>query len=197
MDEIRYISSFDNEFPERLRTIPDPPQGIYVKGKLPDPNRPSVSIIGARACSEYGKGAAEYFAKKLSENGVQIISGMARGIDGIAQRTAVDAGYESFGVLGNGIDVVYPRENSRLYETILNKGGLISEFPPGTQGLPAYFPKRNRIISGLCNVLLVIEARAKSGTLSTVCHALNQGREIFAVPGRISDPLSVGCNRLI
>ena len=195
--EIRYICALEDEFPEKLRGIPNAPHGIYVKGRLPDPEKKTVSIIGARNNSEYGRGAAEYFAKELSKHGVQIVSGMARGIDGISQSAALATGGSSFGVLGCGIDVIYPPENRKLYETILEKGGIISEYPPGMSPRAALFPQRNRIISALSDILLVIEARQKSGTSITVRCALEQGRDIFAVPGRITDPLSHGCNKLI
>lgn len=195
--EIRYICALEDEFPEKLRGIPNAPHGIYVKGRLPDPEKKTVSIIGARNNSEYGRGAAEYFAKELSKHGVQIVSGMARGIDGISQSAALASGGSSFGVLGCGIDVIYPPENRKLYETILEKGGIISEYPPGMSPRAALFPQRNRIISAFSDILLVIEARQKSGTSITVRCALEQGRDIFAVPGRITDPLSHGCNKLI
>ncbi len=195
--DIRYICALEPEFPEKLRNIPDPPEGIYVRGRLPDPSKNVVSIIGSRNNSEYGRGMAVYFAKALSEHGVQIVSGMARGIDGLSQNAAVKAGGASFGVLGCGIDEVYPKENRQLYESILEKGGLISEYPPGTPPKSFFFPQRNRIISALSDILLVIEAKQQSGTAITVRFALEQGRDVFAVPGRVTDPLSCGCNRLI
>ena len=196
-DRIRFLTPFDREFPEKLRTIPRPPRGIYVKGELPDPALPSVAIIGARANTEYGRKAAEEFAVRLARCGVQIISGMARGIDGIAQEAALDAGGKSFGVLGSGINVIYPKTNELLFKKIIKTGGLISEYEPDMPARAELFPQRNRIISGLCDILLVIEARVQSGTAITVHCALEQGRDVFAVPGRISDPLSVGCNALI
>ena len=128
---------------------------------------------------------------------MQIISGMARGIDGIAQRAALEAGGESFGILGSGVDIVYPEQNREIYKMIEGHGGLISEHPEGTPPIGPNFASRNRIISGMCDMLLVIEARLKSGTSITVNNALEQGREIFAVPGRLTDGLSAGCNRLI
>ncbi|MBQ4482070.1 MAG: DNA-processing protein DprA [Lachnospiraceae bacterium] len=197
MAEIRYISRFEEEFPDKLRFIPGCPSGIYVSGELPDPMKKSVAIVGARACSEYGKRMAEYFASHLAAAGVQIVSGMARGIDGIAQRAALMAGGRSFGVLGCGLDVVYPKQNSEIYEMIEGNGGLISEHPVGTPPLGRNFASRNRIISGMCDILLVIEARLKSGTSITVANALEQGREIYALPGRLTDGLSAGCNKLI
>ncbi len=197
MDETRYIARFDEEFPDKLRFIPACPAGIYVRGELPDPDVRSVSIVGARACSEYGRSMAEYFASHLAAAGVQIISGMARGIDGIAQRAALQAGGKSFGILGAGTDVVYPEQNRDIYEMIKGHGGLISEHPDGTAPVGSHFASRNRIISGMCDILLVIEARLRSGTLITVNDALAQGRDVFAVPGRLTDGLSSGCNKLI
>lgn len=195
--DIRYICALEPEFPEKLRNIQDPPEGIYVRGRLPDPDKKTVSVIGSRNNTEYGRGMADFFAHELSKRGVQIVSGMARGIDGISQNAAVKAGGASFGILGCGIDMIYPKENRHLYESILEKGGLISEYPPGTPPKSFFFPQRNRIISALSDILLVIEAKQKSGTAITVRFALEQGRDVFAVPGRTTDPLSVGCNRLI
>ena len=195
--EIRYICALDKEFPEKLKYIPDPPAGIYVRGRLPDDKKPTVSIIGSRNSSEYGRGAAVYFARELSKKGVQIVSGMARGIDGIAQNSAIEAGGESFGILGCGVDIIYPKENKKIYESNLENGGLISEYPPGTAPMPRLFPQRNRLISAFSDILLVIEARKMSGTSITVRFALEQGRDVFAVPGRITDPFSAGCNALL
>ena len=184
-------------YPTRLRDIPDPPFALYCIGKLPDENRPSVSIIGARNSSEYGKFAAKLFGEKLASMGVQIISGMARGIDGISQQAAIFADGRSYAILGSGVDVCYPEENRPLYDQLISSGGIISEYLPGTEPKPQFFPPRNRIISGLSDAVLVIEAREKSGTLITVDMALEQGREVFAIPGRICDSLSYGCNSLI
>ncbi|MCR5651886.1 MAG: DNA-processing protein DprA [Lachnospiraceae bacterium] len=197
MDDIRYITAFEKEYPEKLREIKNAPAGIYVRGKLPDKNKKSVAIVGSRQCSMYGAKTAEYFSSTLAANGVQIISGMACGIDGISQKAAIGAGGTTFAVLGSGADVVYPKSNTELYEDILKEGGIISEQPPGTEPLGPYFAERNRIISALCDCLLVIEARVRSGTGITVRHALEQGKDIFAVPGRINDPMSAGTNKLI
>ena len=194
---IDFYYYFGEKYPARLKDIPDPPFALYCIGRMPDENRPSVSIIGARTSSEYGKYAAKFFGEKLAENGVQIVSGMARGIDGIGQRAAIGVGGESFAVLGSGVDVCYPDENRFLYDDLIVSGGIISEYIPGTEPKPQHFPPRNRIISGLSDAVLVIEARQKSGTLITVDMALEQGREVFALPGRINDNLSRGCNSLI
>ena len=185
-------------FPEKLKVIPDHPWCLYVKGNLPDPAAPSCAIVGARACSEYGKKQAVEFSSVLAGHGTQIISGMAAGIDSIAQKAAIDAGGATFAVLGGGADVIYPAQNIGLYcEITASGGGIISEYPPGTAPLAWQFPHRNRIISGLSDKLLIIEARKRSGTLTTARHALDQGRDIYALPGRITDPLSEGCNELI
>lgn len=208
---IHFSCFLEEDFPQRLRWIPDPPFGIYCKGRMPfsegrgtggtadgaDVRGGAAAIIGARSASPYGKNQARRFAFALASGGVTVISGMARGIDGIAQRAALDAGGLSFGVLGCGVDVCYPEENRDLYDRLLEQGGILSEYPPGTPPEPKLFPQRNRIISGLSDLVLVIEARKKSGTLITVDMALEQGREVYALPGRVSDHLSDGCNRLI
>lgn len=194
---IRFVSRIDAAFPEKLKNIPNAPFAIYVKGKLPDPNIPSVAIVGARMCSDYGRLMARQFGRDLAIAGVQVISGMARGVDGIAQNAALTAGGASFGVLGCGVDICYPQENKEIYDALCKNGGLISEFPPGMEPVARFFPMRNRIISALADVLVVVEARRKSGTTITVDTALEQGREVFAVPGRASDRLSDGCNYLI
>ena len=196
-NDVRFITPFDEEFPEKLKFIPSAPKGLYVKGKLPDENAKSVAIIGSRDCSAYGASMSRYFAEVLSNAGVQIISGMARGVDGIAQRAAMNNGHPTFGVLGGGIDVVYPKSNKDIFDGILKTGGLISEFAPGTQPIARQFPSRNRIIAGLADIVLVIEAKIRSGTGITVRRAIEQGRDVYAVPGRITDPLSAGCNKVI
>ncbi len=184
-------------YPKRLLKIEDRPLGLFVKGKLPDEEKRSIAIVGARDCSEYGRFVTEGFADKLARAGIIIISGMARGVDGIAMNAALSAGGEAYGVLGSGVDVCYPPNNRKLYDTVLQRGGIISEYVPGMQPLPYNFPARNRIISGLADLVLVVEARQKSGTLITVDMALEQGKEVFVVPGRITDRLSDGCNKLI
>lgn len=195
--QIDFYSLEEEEYPERLRNIPDPPYGIFVKGKLPEDNLVSVAIIGARDCSEYGKYVANELGRFLGEKGVQIISGMARGIDGISQKAALEAGGISFGVLGCGVDVCYPAGNRKLYEKLIERGGVLSTYLPGTMPNARLFPPRNRIVSGLADVVVVIEAREMSGTLITVDMALEQGKDVYVVPGRITDRLSDGCNRLI
>ena len=196
-DNIHWTHLTKKDYPFRLKNIGDPPLMFFYKGRLPEEDRPSVAIVGARECSPYGEKTANMFARELSSAGVQIISGMARGIDGISQRGSISVGGNTFGVLGCGVDVIYPEDNKDLFNDILKDGGIISEFNPGTEPLRTYFPSRNRIISGLSDVVLVVEARKRSGTYITVTQALDQGREVFAVPGRITDALSDGCNNLI
>jgi DNA processing protein len=192
-----FISLEQPGYPRRLRNIYDPPYGLYYIGELPPDDAPAVGIVGARECSGYGKNLAKRTASCLGANHVSIISGMARGIDGCGHEGALSGGGKTYGVLGCGVDVVYPPEHGRLYERIAAHGGIISEYPPGTQPRPGYFPQRNRIISALSDVLLIIEARARSGSLITADCALEQGRDVYAAPGRVGDALSEGCNRLI
>ena len=194
---IQFLTFQDLMYPQRLKEIPDPPFGLYVRGNLPKENVLSVAVIGARECSEYGRFVGQELGKTLGEKGVQVISGMARGIDGISQAAALDAGGISFGVLGCGVDICYPSQNKRLYERLLTQGGILSPYIPGTMPKAPLFPPRNRIVSGLADALIVVEARQKSGTLITVDMALEQGREVYVVPGRLTDRLSDGCNRLI
>lgn len=194
---ILYRTVWEEEYPERIKNLPDPPALLYYKGKIVDDNIPSVAIIGARECSDYGKRVTRDFATELASNGIQVISGLARGIDGIAHKCSLDVGGKTFGILGNGVDVEYPYENRDLYSKMIVNGGVISEFEPHAKPLKQHFPSRNRIIAGFADVVLVIEARRKSGTYITVTQALEQGKEVFAVPGRITDALSDSCNILI
>lgn len=185
------------DFPKRLREIPDPPFGLFYKGRLPSDTMPAVAVIGARKCSEYGRCMAEQFAAGFAARGINVISGMAMGIDGISQSAALKAGGSSYAVLGGGVDIVYPRTNETLYAQLVRQGGVLSEYPPRLAPRPSLFPPRNRIISALSDVVLVVEAREKSGTLITVDMALEQGREVYTIPGRCTDSLSMGCNRLL
>lgn len=195
--EIRYISEKHYEYPEKLKNLTDRPKGLYRKGRLPEPGKPAVAIVGARNCTVYGARVAEYFAFELAKAGVEIISGLASGIDTAAHYGALQAGGVTYGILGSGVDVCYPKSNQKLYEKMLEKGGIISEYEPGTKPLPYHFPLRNRIISGLSDLVLVVEAREKSGSLITADLAMEQGKDVFAVPGGIFEALSKGCNRLI
>ena len=185
------------EFPERLRHIFLPPFILYYYGELPKDTAPALAVIGARNCSVYGKEIAAGFSGRLSAAGIQIISGMARGIDGAAQRTAINEVGRAYAVLGSGVDVCYPRENKLLYNKLQEQGGVISEEVPGTEPASWNFPKRNRIISGLSDAILVVEARENSGSLITVSYALEQGKDVYAVPGSIYEKLTEGTNRLI
>ena len=194
---IRYIANNDQEFPEKLKELHDCPKGIYVRGKLPDPGKKSVAIVGARMCSAYGRATASYFARVLAANDVQIISGLALGIDGAAHEGALMAGGATFAVMAGAVDTCYPRAHIELYEQMRRTGGIISEEPCGCPPLPKLFPKRNRLISVLSDMVLVVEAKKKSGSLITADFAAEQGRDIFAVPGRLEDSLSEGCNELI
>ena len=194
---IRFVSVLDEEYPRRLKYLTDAPMGLYVKGELPGEEAPSVAIIGARNCSNYGKQVAEYMGSALSRNGILVISGLAAGIDGAGHRGALRESNPTFGVLGCGVNICYPKENYCLYEAMVSCGGILSEYKLGEAPSPGNFPMRNRIISGLSDVILVVEAREKSGSLITVEYALEQGKEVFAIPGPISSSLSKGCNRLI
>ena len=194
---ISYCTVFDWNYPERLRKISDAPLALYVRGNLPPEGRMTAAVVGARKHSYYGEKQTKVFAEILAREQVGVISGMAKGIDSIAQMTAIECGGTSYAVLGCGVDVCYPPECRGLYEKLPGYGGIISEYPPGTQPKAGLFPLRNRIISGLCDILLVMEARQRSGTLITVDMALEQGKEIWALPGRCDDVLSYGCNRLI
>lgn len=194
---ILFYPEYHPHYPAKLLSIPARPFGIFVKGKLPDVRQRSLAIVGARDCSEYGQYVARHFAEKMAQNGVAVISGLARGIDGIAQRAAMEAGGESFGVLGSGADICYPKSNEKLYRMCMERGGILSTYLPGTPPTPNLFPPRNRIISGLSDGILIIEAREKSGTIITADLALEQGKDVFVIPGRVTDRLSDGCNSLI
>lgn len=194
---IYWVAKQEKIYPEKLKNIDNPPEGLYVQGRLPDKERLSIAIVGARNCTPYGKEMARYFGRELAAAGIQIISGLARGVDSSAHWGALEAEGDTFGILGCGIDICYPRENKKLFEKTAASGGILSEYEPGTPPLAAFFPQRNRIISGLCDGILVIEARVKSGSLITAAWGLEQGKDIFALPGRSTDLLSRGCNHLI
>lgn len=194
---IQFISCQNPLYPGRLLQIADYPSGLFYRGAMISGSEPCVAVIGARMCTYNGRNTAESLAEKLAQNGVSVVSGMAYGIDARAQEACINAGGKSYAVLGCGADICYPRENRRLYEALAEKGGIISEFYPGTVPAAYHFPMRNRIISGLAKIVVVVEARKKSGTLITADLALEQGRDVYAFPGRIQDALSAGCNRLI
>lgn len=183
-------------FPEKLSHLYDGIYGFYYNGKLPSFTN-SVAIVGARRCSAYGKKVAMELSSRLAMEGYNVISGMARGIDTYAHRGCLDGGGKTVAVLGCGCDVIYPSENYLLYEEIVKNGAVISEYQIGSPPLPQNFPRRNRIVSALSDIVIVIEAREKSGSLITADLALEQGKDIYVVPGRIGDSLSLGCNKLI
>ncbi len=193
----RKILRNEAEFPLRFKNIKEPPEAVYVAGMLPEPEQKAVAIIGSRGCSFYGRQMAEWFGSSLAREGVVVVSGMATGIDGISQRAALSVGGRSVGVLGCGLDICYPAANRDLYQALRKKGCLLSEYPAGSPPEAWHFPRRNRLISALADLVLVIEAKEKSGTLLTVEYALEQGKEVYALPGRVNDPLSAGCNRLL
>lgn len=194
---IKYISIEHEQYPEKLKNLSDAPFGLWLRGRLPDSQKPAAAIIGSRGCTSYGTELAEELGRKLTGIGVQVISGMAMGIDASGQWGALRAGGYSLGILGGGVDICYPRDNIELYETLLQSGGILSESAPGVPPVPSLFRLRNRLISGLSDCVIVVEAREKSGTQITVNCALDQGKEVFALPGRMTDPLSRGCNQMI
>ena len=193
---IEFIPFFSKEYPPGLAEIPDPPFALFVKGTCPGAKK-KAAIVGARGCSGYGEHYTREFAEVLAAAGVDIISGMAKGIDGTGQRAALNAGGKSYAVLGSGVDVCYPRENIGLYMDIQEKGGIVSEFSPGTQPYAWNFPRRNRIISALADWILIMEAKERSGSLITADLALEQGKDVYALPGPVNSVLSQGCHRLI
>jgi len=187
----------DKDYPSDLLNIFIPPPVLYYRGKRPEDKRFNIAIVGSRRCSHYGREVAAYFSRNLSQIGITIVSGLALGIDTCAHREAVKEKGGSIAVLGNGPDIFYPPENRDLYEKIEENGTIITEFVPGTPPLRTNFPIRNRIISGLCKGVIIIEAGQRSGAMITGELALRQDREVFAVPGNIFNPGSRGCHKLI
>lgn len=196
--DIHILTFQDAGYPGRLKNIYDPPGLLYVKGRLPVFDEElAVAVVGTRSCTPYGETCAEKLGYGLAGGGAVVVSGLAKGIDAAAARGALRAGGVTVGVVGNGLDVRYPYENRYLYEDVAAAGALLSEYPPGTGPGKTHFPARNRIISGLSAATLVVEAPERSGALITAETAMEQGREVFAVPGPIDAPASVGCNRLV
>lgn len=191
------VTLADSDYPQALLNIPDPPLLLYVKGNLSLLNRPALGVVGSRNATPQGLHNAEAFAKSLSEAGLCIISGMAHGIDAAAHRGALQGQGSSVAVVGTGLDKVYPAANRDLAHALAAQGALISEFPLGMPPLAANFPRRNRIISGMSIGSLVVEASLQSGSLITARLALEQGRDVFAIPGSIHAPQSKGCHALI
>lgn len=195
---IEIVSILDEEYPKVLKEIYDPPISLYCKGDKTILGKKSIGIVGCRDASEYGKKAAKYFAYQLAKENVVIVSGLARGIDSYAHIGNICAQGKTIAVIGNGLDRIYPEENTMLAQRIVKEGGVIvSEYPLGTKPDKMNFPARNRIISGLSTGILVVEAKKKSGTLITVDFALEQGKDVFVVPGNIDSINSVGTNDLI
>lgn len=194
----RILTIQDAEYPQRLRNIFDPPLVLYVRGRMPAMDEEAaVAVVGTRDCTPYGIASAERLSQELAACGAVVVTGLARGVDSAAARGALRAGGTVVGVTGGGVEVVYPAENGDLYADVAAAGVLLSEYPPGSPPDKAHFPVRNRIMSGLSVATLVVEAPERSGALITARLALDQGREVYAVPGPIDAPISVGCNRLI
>ncbi len=184
---MKYIAITDSKYPEKLKNIYDPPKGIYIEGNLELLSKPSIAIIGSRNCSRYGEMVAKKFGIDLAKKNIVVISGMARGIDTFAHIGCLIGEGKTIAVLGSGFKNIYPKENEKLFYKILEKGGaIISEYTPEEMPLAEHFPARNRIISGLCDKLIVVEAGKRSGTFITVDFALEQGKDIYAVPGNIT-----------
>jgi DNA processing protein len=188
----------DPMFPEKLKQLRDCPAVLFFKGSLAELNsRKTAALVGARNCTSYGRSAASAIARDLSRNGIGVISGLARGVDGASHSSALANGGYTCGVLGCGLDIIYPRENGRLYSEMFAKGCVLTEFLPGTRPAPYNFPRRNRLISGLSDIVIVVEAGVKSGSLITAALAMEQNKSVFAVPGSLFSDRSSGTNQLI
>lgn len=195
---ISILTYADEAYPRRLRNIPDPPVILYYRGTLPDwESLPVICVVGTRKATPYGISAAKKLSREIAACGGLVVSGCAKGIDSSAMYGAMEAGANTVGVLGNGVDVVYPRSSRELYEQVVSTGCLISEYEPGSRPEGWHFPQRNRIMSGIANGTLIVEAPDPSGALITARRALEQGRDVFAVPGNIDAPTCVGSNALL
>jgi len=196
--KINKISPLSHKYLQIIGTIAKCPETLYFIGKLPEKRRPTVAIVGSRKPTAYGREVTYQLAYDLAKRGIIIVSGLALGVDGIAHRATLDADGTTIAVLANSVDSIYPATHVGLSKDIINSGGaIISEYEPITEARDFQFLERNRIVSGLSDAIIVTEAASRSGTLSTVMHALEQGREVFVVPGNITSPLSAGCNNLI
>ncbi|HEY0965145.1 MAG TPA: DNA-processing protein DprA [Candidatus Saccharimonadales bacterium] len=196
--KINKISPLDNKYLQIVDNIAKPPKSLYYAGTLPEKRLPTVAIVGTRKPTSYGKEVTVRFAEELARRGILIVSGLALGVDGLAHKAAIEAGGKTIAVLGNGLPEIYPASHRNLANEIINSGGAImSEYEPHTKARPHYFLERNRIVSGLADAIIITEAAAQSGTLNTAAHALEQGKEVFVVPGNITSPMSLGCNQLI
>jgi DNA processing protein len=194
---IQVLTWDDEEYPRRLKDIDQPPPVLYVRGGIQPEDDWAVAVVGTRRVSSYGRQVTEEIASLLARNGVSVVSGLARGVDAAAHQAALNSGGRTLAVLGSGVDRIYPPEHRRLAESILEHGAVISDYPPGTPPDGVNFPPRNRIISGLSLAVVIIEAGERSGALITAGFAADQGRDVFAVPGSILAPQSIGTNRLI
>ncbi len=198
MHEIQKITIQDQKYPKLLRQIYDPPKCLYIQGNIDILNNPSIAIVGCREPTQYGKSAAKYFAYNLAKNDFNIVSGLAKGIDSFSHIGALQAKGKTIAVVGCGLDIIYPKENEKLAKQILETGGvIISEYPLGTKPDKKNFPARNRIISGISSGIIVVEAKEKSGSLITADFAMEQGKDVFSVPGNINSLNSIGTNNLI
>jgi len=195
---IQKITIKNENYPELLKKIYDPPQKLYISGELRKEEKYPIAIVGTRKISNYGKQTTRLFAEALAEAGITIISGLALGVDGLAHQIALEKGTRTIAVLGSGLNIIYPPVHQKLAQEIIKSGGaVISEYSPNTTPTKKTFPARNRIVSGLSLGVLIIDAPKKSGALITARTAIEQGREVFVVPGRINDFNSEGCNYLI
>lgn len=194
---IEVLTWEDQNYPGKLLEIDQPPPVLYTRGKINSEDDWAIAIVGTRRMTVYGRQVTQDLGTILAAKGVTVVSGLARGIDSIAHTATLDSGGRTLAVLGCGVDIIYPPENRKLYERIVESGAVISEYPPGTMPESSNFPPRNRIISGLSQATVVVEAGETSGALITASFAANQGREVFVVPGNILAPQSMGCNRLI
>lgn len=193
-----YVTILDEDYPENLRNIEDRPAILFYKGELDhEKDKNSIAFVGARKCTDYGKWACKTLSQGVSAAGITTVSGLAYGIDAICHKSTLEVAGRSIGIIGCGIDKIYPKQNRNLYEQLENNGLILSEFPLGTEPKPYNFPRRNRIISGISLATVVIEAKEKSGTMITTRCALDQGKEVFAVPGNINSIYSKGTNKLI
>jgi DNA processing protein len=196
---LRWLARSDPAFPALLGSVHDPPPGLFLRGAAQTEllSRPSVAIVGARSCTDYGAHVARTLGRELAGAGAVVVSGLARGVDGWAHRGALDAGGPTVAVLGCGVDRDYPRAHATLAAQVAARGLVVSEYPPGVEPAPWRFPARNRIVAGLASATVVVEARERSGALITADFALEEGREVFSVPGEITSALSRGTNALL
>ncbi|MBN2090211.1 DNA-processing protein DprA [candidate division KSB1 bacterium] len=193
----KILTFWDKDYPKNLKKIYDPPAFLFIKGEFKPEDEFAVAIVGTRGPSSYGKFCTERLSQDLVQKGFVVVSGLARGIDTLAHQTALRAGGRTIAVLGSGVDIIYPAENHKLYNQISENGAVVSEFLFGTKPDAPNFPRRNRIVSGLSLGVLVVEAGLKSGALITANYSLEHNRDVFSVPGNITSPKSIGCNRLI